>query len=497
MTGAGKHAVLWSWTSIGDLAETVGRGNPSLLVEQVGDTEFAVGPAFGVTGSVCLDCYLGRRRANGGAECRPVDDPGRVSRSEVAQRLLGDFFSGGSDLASAQVHIGQGGAERHIVLGLPGCTCCRNARMASPTSGEGYDWVDAAVSSRLGLVHRVNCGPAADGFTVATAIGSRTDVFCGRRAFNLGRAADRDPRRARVRAVAESIERYAAAAFDPARCVPFESIDTARRMAPSRAHAPVIDDWAPERWRWVQGIALATADEIFVPACLAFLPYVFTPDEPRLQTQSSSGLAVAASLDAAFKRGLLELVERDALMRAWTSGATFEACADRAVADGTMHVRRVPCPWSVAVVAALLERDEPPYSSVGLAARFDLAEAMEAAIAEAIGVFHHLREQLESLASTASRVPARPGNALRHARDPQLRHSRRRLIEAGAWTGGRTRFPPDRLRREIAGAAGVDLTLSDVRALGLHAVRVIAPSLVSLDATATDETGCPTAPPVG
>lgn len=480
---ASERTILWSWTSIGELAHQVARHRETLLIEQVGPRGFAIGPAFGTTASVCLDCYLGRRRANGAAECRPVAAPDDVLGSPQACRLIANFLTHPGDLGATQSVVSDHGVETHAVFSLPGCTRCHAGDGARDGGRERCDpWrLEAAVSPRLGLVHNVEMRDIGGGFSLASAIGCRTDAFRDVRALAYGHAADRDPRRARGRAIAEALERYAAAICDPARLLELGDPAVTRAISVPPDRVRVVGEWAPERWRWVAGRSVASGDAWFVPACLVFLPYAYLGGEPPLTAQSSSGLAIAWSREAAVRHALLELVERDALMRAWQADIRFEICSERALADGTLYTCRVPCSWSASVALALLERGEAPYCSAGIAARADLADAMAAAEAEAIGVFGYLHERFGNADGARGKRELPAGNMFRHALDPRLRETRRRRMGARSSPDAAPRFSAAALREELGEAVCVDLASSDLSMIGLHAVRVVAPSLIPID----------------
>lgn len=68
------------------------------------------------------------------------------------------------------------------------------------------------------------------------------------------------------------------------------------------------------RLHWVRGWSLVAECETWVPAQSVYLPYRRPAGEPRLRQQVTTGAAAGSTLAAAVYRGLLEVIERDALM---------------------------------------------------------------------------------------------------------------------------------------------------------------------------------------
>jgi ribosomal protein S12 methylthiotransferase accessory factor len=73
------------------------------------------------------------------------------------------------------------------------------------------------------------------------------------------------------------------------------------------------------RVRWTKGVAVATGASVYLPAQLVYLSSEGTdaPGDTPIGYATSSGMACAPTADEAILAGLLELVERDAVMLAW------------------------------------------------------------------------------------------------------------------------------------------------------------------------------------
>lgn len=132
---------------------------------------------------------------------------------------------------------------------------------------------------------------------------------------------------AEVKALAEGYERYASSLIrvdlraraselqgrwlDPAAVVPFSP-----EQFTHFTHLQPFDKDIV--WEWVQGIAPATNEAVWVPVDLVFYPITPTVlDRKPCYKGNSSGVAAYTTREEAIKLGLLELVERDALMRCW------------------------------------------------------------------------------------------------------------------------------------------------------------------------------------
>ena len=68
---------------------------------------------------------------------------------------------------------------------------------------------------------------------------------------------------------------------------------------------------------WVKGFSLISGKEIFVPAQHVYLGYNRQHGEPLICPTTTSGAAAGASYESAILRATYELIERDAVMRAW------------------------------------------------------------------------------------------------------------------------------------------------------------------------------------
>jgi ribosomal protein S12 methylthiotransferase accessory factor len=160
----------------------------------------------------------------------------------------------------------------------------------------------------------------------------------------LGRTGELQPRAGGVgitlrdainRAMGELLERYASLSYDDAgrilsshkellrrgyRAVPFETLvlfTPQQRLTNGFPYAEVTEDTL---LGWLEGIDLTDGSSIYVPGQLVSLGYIRATEEvaPCFYA-TSSGCAVATSMAGAILAGLLELIERDAVMMRWYS----------------------------------------------------------------------------------------------------------------------------------------------------------------------------------
>lgn len=143
--------------------------------------------------------------------------------------------------------------------------------------------------------------------------------------FSSGTAAS--PILAEIKASAEAYERYIAGQ------IRFDLIESAANLASGtwlspndvrpmsvaqRKQSPHIERFDPNKpIHWIKG-NYASGAEVYVPIDLVFYPIDLSKIKRSLVAEvDSSGMAAHINADEAAKRALLELVERDAIMRTW------------------------------------------------------------------------------------------------------------------------------------------------------------------------------------
>ena len=387
------------------------------------------------------------------------------------------------------------------------------------------------VDEVFGVIRQVTLvrpAPGAPEAFVAHALPSSTLPLAGVEAANQGAAASMSAERAVVRACGESVERYCSAFFDRDTM----PLVTAAELA-ARGEATVLPvetmypfaaaqydesgfpfdrpEGRPQRWVDVHDDTGRTA---WAPAGCVYVPYLFDRDEePFTHMPISTGLAAGPTFAYAVEKGILEILERDALMIRWhhvlaAPGIDVDSCrgvdplldASLEAAEGTgdtgtarWHLNLITVDVPVPIMtAALIDEEGAPMTSMGVSAHPDPVRALLLAVEEAL-LTRILLGRASELTEEAKPVQARTLRAhmLAHARDPLLRRALDGLIAGeGVLTLNDVvrRFAPYRSRslHDLLTDAGFtawsrDITTDDIRGARLAVVRTLVPGLQPLD----------------
>jgi ribosomal protein S12 methylthiotransferase accessory factor len=325
----------------------------------------------------------------------------------------------------------------------------------------------------------------------------------------------------RTAAIAEAAERYSACfvpadrirvcaarelpgAVDPSRFALFHESQHALPGFPfARFECDTVTTWTP-------GVDLWSGAEAWLPAQLVYLPP--EPVEAPIGYATSSGLAAAATEAEAILRGLLELIERDAFMLAWsnrlslplldwTDDAGLAELDRRFFAPTRMRYSAVDASVFFGIPAVIGVVHGPPGElgaiGVGAACAATVAEAVRKALAEAFSVREHVRDSLVEGPELFPRAPEDVVTFDDHMRfyatserarsaafldaSAERRPSRSVASLPGADAEARLRQVLRRLAGRGVSAYAVDVTAPDVRSVGLHVARAVCPELCQLD----------------
>jgi ribosomal protein S12 methylthiotransferase accessory factor len=325
----------------------------------------------------------------------------------------------------------------------------------------------------------------------------------------------------RAAAIAEAAERYSAC-FVPVERLRLSSAADLDRAADPASFAlfhplqytaagfPFVPFDERAVVRWVEGVDLADGSSAWLPAQLVYLPP--QQGEPAIAYSTSSGLAAAPTPSEAILRGLLELVERDAFMLAWSNRLSLPLLewsgdpeldrVDRELfAPTRLRYSAVDAgaffgiPTVIGVVHGPV--GELGALGVGASCAVRVADAVQKALTEAFSVREHVRD---ALVEDPDLIPATPaavttfddhmrfygtGEAARRAAFLDASRDRRSTLEVAALPGATAEARVRQVLRRLAGrgvsAYAVDVTAPDIREAGLHVVRVICPELCPLD----------------
>jgi ribosomal protein S12 methylthiotransferase accessory factor len=320
-------------------------------------------------------------------------------------------------------------------------------------------------------------------------------------------------RRSRKPALLASYDSLGEAALDPRACGvhPPETYAAEPRLRPFDPSAPIP---------WVPGWSLRDQRPVLVAQRSAYYFEGSAADD--FVDECSNGCATGSCLEEAVLFGLLELVERDAFLLSWYTGApvtgidlddgddrpAVRALLDRADLLGyRLQVLDIRADLPIPAVAAVAVRRDggPGHLSFAAAAALDPAAAVEAALAETLTYLPALAgrvtartAELEAMADDFRRVRRQDDHPALFGLPRMAAHAAAYLTPSA--TTSVAALHPDRgqpdgapdLRDDVRwcvdalAAAGhdvivVDQTCAEQHRLGLRTVRVIAPGLLPLD----------------
>jgi ribosomal protein S12 methylthiotransferase accessory factor len=323
-----------------------------------------------------------------------------------------------------------------------------------------------------------------------------------------GRSLERSD--ALVGAIFESYERYCLSIYRDLRWCSYTELvaDGAHAVHPrefvgTRRRARLADlDSRP--LRWCPGRSLLTGEQTWVPAQAVFVPYAFTDDELPLRDPISTGAAAGVDQDSAAHRGLLEVVERDAVMlmhyrsaghRVDMSGSSDPRLRRLLAESARLGLRttfvQIDNGLPVDAVACLISDPEGRYpaQSVGSKASVSIEDAALGALLEAATLRRSARARRTMLTELAAKyagpsdidslesrmaVWAQPGMAahLAYVDEMPVVQSNSRWRSAPELIAAISRVGTD--------IVVVDVTTSDVARLGIDVVKVVVPGLQTM-----------------
>lgn len=368
--------------------------------------------------------------------------------------------------------------------------------------------------ARGGIGTYVSAANAADPAVVRDAPSLDVDLATGGKAVT--------PDDVLVGAVGETVERYAhwlpdesairlgthAELAGEGRVVPFEYLTVQRR---GEADGPSLPPLSRDTTlAWTAGTDLLTGEPVALPAELVWNGVPELVDVPPRFAGTTSGSAAGESMTAALLGGLLEVVERDGLMRTWLTQRpppaidpaerpSLSRAIDELVSSPhlTVHLfepESKPAPRTVGV-AVVDERGRRPAFVVGSAAGFDVETAALDALSEAA----QSRQYVQDLLAFEDREPVAVDDPMTDFDDNVLLYSqpeqRDRVSVLLDGDPVPVDGPPpvasestdaklDAVLGALAAAdctpIAVDATTPDVAAVGVRVVTVFVPELLPL-----------------
>lgn len=348
-----------------------------------------------------------------------------------------------------------------------------------------------------------------------------TTPLFGIEAANRGVACSATPERAVIRACGESVERYCSSVFDvdAMTLATYEeitaggdraiSVGELYPFAAAQREDPAFpyDDPAGREQRWVRARVWHGDEDVWVPASCVYVPYRFDQEvEPFTHMPISTGLAAGPDPEWCVRKGVLEILERDALMIVWYARMPvprIDPASCRGVSDTCDALLDAIWPersrWELNLLtvdvavpiisAAIVDPDGPqPLTSFGIAADPDPARALMLAMEEAL-----LTRVLVNRSELSADADAQPIRTLRdhllvHAASRELRARMGFLTHEGPlldFAQIADRLPPGDLGERVADAGfeviWLDVTSPDVAENGLFTTRALMPGAQPLD----------------
>lgn len=437
---------------------------------------------------------------NGLPSCAALPWPERF------QDALAELFQAESDQQPSDcISLFEHGARRDVrVYPRPNCHNC-HAHGSSNNPRSVFD-------PRYGIVRELTSTPVLGGAVwIAKAEMANSWFSPGWDLVTLGKGVTREA--AELSAIGEAVERYTSTTWGRA-----EANEHAGLSIPieSFSHWPNVDCKSaaallPQHGLVAAGESFPSGEKCWLPAAVVFLDHPAPGQEGHYAIPNSNGLGAGFNLETATISALLEVIERDALMRAWRD----RRCVGRLQPDSlgdtvvrllvTLRAAELSCELvllesagGAATVIALLKPNgtKIPRLSVGCAARLDLSEAAFAATLEAIQVRQALSEMLvnpnifvkaEALVSRTAIARQPIDHALLYGVNADTTAIQflvnAPLISAPCSMADRIADSTS-LAQSLTGQGydiyRVDLTTSDIAAMGWRCVRVVSPQLVSL-----------------
>jgi ribosomal protein S12 methylthiotransferase accessory factor len=340
-------------------------------------------------------------------------------------------------------------------------------------------------------------------------------------------SASYDPDAALAAALGEAVERYAGSYVPEGRFV-LASADEigAKAVEPESFSLFHEAQHAQDEFRfspftgdttvcWVKGWRLPDGEEAYLPQQLIYMGYERgggIGGETQIGVGSSSGLALGVSRESAVLGGLLELVERDAIMLTWLNGVSMPHLDWSADAEMVAHEQRHFAPtgldydvldlsrWSgIPTVLAIHQGERGPVRYVmGGASGTTIQEAWDKAVREMFqGVtllrFNLRRDPKLTFRDDYSDVMSPedhsnlylvPGNEA-HAEFLVESDERQAVGDVASVKGGDPAASIEAIMSRLdainASAYAVEVTTADVAEAGLHVVKTISPELQPID----------------
>jgi ribosomal protein S12 methylthiotransferase accessory factor len=387
------------------------------------------------------------------------------------------------------------------------------------------------ISKRTGIISTVefvNLASNEPSFYMVQSTPASNTVLNGMETMSQGNAASIDPKRAIMKAVGESIERYCPAHFkyedfvlasyNDLDCEAVQPGDFAlfseKQYAEPDFPFTRLTDTTP--LRWVSAYSITHDQPILVPASFVHIPYRFDPlHETPSHNPISTGLACGSNLAPAICKGIQEVIERDAFMIMWQNQLPCSEIDLSTVNDpfiqsmlnelkvlpAECQAYLLPSDIEVPVIMVLLRgtSDQFPHSVVGVSADLNPNKALILALEEVglgwVGMGRYtFSEKIYKPAKDYQNINTVILHGIAHAMDPTLGKSLEFLNPTGKQISiqdikniydenmvNNIRNLVSKLDEKGLNVIVKELTTVDVDEVGFKVTRVVIPGMQPLD----------------
>ncbi len=417
-------------------------------------------------------------------------------------------------------------ASNHAHLSL------KNLQNAPPkTLTDALQSARKLISKRTGIISTVEFENLASGdpsFYFARSTPANSFALNGMETLNYGDAASIDPKRAIMKAVGESIERYCPSHFkyedfvlaahndlDCEAVHPAEfALFSEKQYAETGFHFSRPTDSTP--LRWVSAYSISHDRPVLIPASFVYIPYYSDlSHEPLVHNPISTGLACGSSLAPAIYKAILEVIERDAFMIMWQNqlpcpridlGTTHDPINQSMLNELEIlpvecQAYLLPSDIEVPVIMVVLKNTAGhlPHTVMGISADLNPDKALMLALEEAcmtwVGMGRYARAQKDYKPSEDyQHINTVILHAMAHALDPALGKSLEFLNNSNdllaiqdiknAYTENMVnniQTLVDKLNEKDLNVILKDLTTVDVDEAGFKVIRAVVPGMQPLD----------------
>lgn len=309
--------------------------------------------------------------------------------------------------------------------------------------------------------------------------------------FSLG--ADFDPELAELKAIVEGLERYCLKAPLTQTIRSRKEIEKQPRLEVEEAGKYLSQKLKSDLRSYFPGYSLQTRESLWIDT--DFIYYGDSKTASGFPSNSNGG-AAHASLNQAIESGVLELIERDAVMKTWLEKRIpfqlpLSLLEPKAYAlwkylqnlGYRVHLLDISVGTQVPVTLCLAEaqREDLPYLFVGASAAKNRAQSIEKSLAEVLVQVHvGLLQAKQGKINYSTEVKG----ILDHRNfylDPQQKPKWDFLLKGTPLENDTSGFSnlSDLLSKELKDKRVfiADITLPEIKAAGLHVIRAVSPDL--------------------